>query len=104
MKAKAQDLDGLLRRRRQRRFLPPLLRRPGPAVNRTTRRPGDDQRSGQRPARAAARAAGRSARRAPGFIISKDGFILTNNHVVEDATKIEVSLYGDDDDASTTRR
>ena len=32
-----------------------------------------------------------------GFIISKDGFILTNNHVVEDATKIEVSLYGDDE-------
>jgi serine protease Do len=32
-----------------------------------------------------------------GFIISKDGFILTNNHVVEDATKIEVYLYGDDD-------
>ena len=35
-----------------------------------------------------------------GFIISKDGFILTNNHVVEDATKIEVSLFGDDDDVS----
>jgi len=32
-----------------------------------------------------------------GFIISKDGFILTNNHVVEDATKIQVSLFGDDD-------
>lgn len=32
-----------------------------------------------------------------GFIISKDGFILTNNHVVEDATKIQVSLYGDDE-------
>jgi serine protease Do len=31
-----------------------------------------------------------------GFIISKDGFILTNNHVVEDATKIEVGLYADD--------
>src|SRR3954467_3955450 len=31
-----------------------------------------------------------------GFIISKDGFILTNNHVVEDAPKIEVVLYGDD--------
>jgi serine protease Do len=33
-----------------------------------------------------------------GFIISKDGFILTNNHVVEDATKIEVMLYGEESD------
>jgi serine protease Do len=33
-----------------------------------------------------------------GFIISKDGLILTNNHVVEGATKIEVSLYGEDQD------
>jgi serine protease Do len=32
-----------------------------------------------------------------GFIISKDGLILTNNHVVEDATKIEVSLFADSD-------
>ncbi len=32
-----------------------------------------------------------------GFIIDKAGFILTNNHVVEGATKIEVSLYGEDD-------
>ena len=31
-----------------------------------------------------------------GFVISKDGLILTNNHVVEGATKIEVGLYGDD--------
>jgi serine protease Do len=30
-----------------------------------------------------------------GFIISKDGLILTNNHVVENAVKIEVSLYDD---------
>ena len=29
-----------------------------------------------------------------GFIIDKDGFILTNNHVVQDATKIEVKLAG----------
>ncbi len=35
-----------------------------------------------------------------GFIISKDGFILTNNHVVEDATKIQVSFYGDDADVT----
>ena len=33
-----------------------------------------------------------------GFIIDKAGFILTNNHVVEGANKIEVSLYGDDED------
>src|SRR5712671_2353504 len=33
-----------------------------------------------------------------GFIISKDGLILTNNHVIEDATKIEVSLFGDEED------
>src|SRR3954451_21297750 len=55
-----------------------------------------------------------SGRRAPkepttraagtGFIISKDGYILTNNHVVEDATKIEVVLFGDDPDMSYTAK
>ena len=33
-----------------------------------------------------------------GFIIDKSGLILTNNHVVEGATKIRVSLYGEDED------
>jgi len=30
-----------------------------------------------------------------GVIVDKTGFILTNNHVVEQATKIQVQLYGD---------
>jgi len=38
-----------------------------------------------------------------GFIIDKAGFILTNNHVVEDATKIEVGLYGEDDQVYQAR-
>ena len=33
-----------------------------------------------------------------GFVISKDGLILTNNHVVEGATKIEVGFFGEDGD------
>jgi serine protease Do len=33
-----------------------------------------------------------------GFIISEDGYILTNNHVIEGADKIRVNLEGDDND------
>ncbi len=55
--------------------------------------PGGRGGSGrQKPKEQTTRAAG------TGFIISKDGFILTNNHVVEDATKIEVAFYDDDND------
>ena len=50
--------------------------------------------AGRTPKEQTTRAAG------TGFIISKDGYILTNNHVVEDATKIEVSLYADEADVS----
>ncbi|MSO30722.1 MAG: Do family serine endopeptidase [Acidobacteria bacterium] len=53
---------------------------------------GGQRRQQQAPKEQIAVAAG------TGFIIDKAGFILTNNHVVEGATKIEVSLYGEDDD------
>ena len=33
-----------------------------------------------------------------GFVISKEGFILTNNHVVEGANKIEVNFLGEEND------
>ncbi len=49
------------------------------------------QQQQQRPREQVVQAAG------TGFIIDKSGLILTNNHVVEGATKIEVSLYGEDD-------
>ena len=32
-----------------------------------------------------------------GFVIDKSGLILTNNHVVEDATAIEIDFFGDED-------
>ena len=53
---------------------------------------GQGQGQGQAPREQETQAAG------TGFVISKDGYILTNNHVVEGATKIEVSLYGEDAD------
>jgi serine protease Do len=53
---------------------------------------GQGQQQRQRPRDQVVQAAG------TGFIIDKAGFILTNNHVVEGATKIEVSLYGEDSD------
>src|SRR5687767_631929 len=52
--------------------------------------PGQGQRP--QPREETVRAAG------TGFIIDKSGLILTNNHVIEGASKIEVSLYGEDED------
>jgi serine protease Do len=56
------------------------------------------QQQPQRPREQVVQAAG------TGFIIDKAGFILTNNHVVEGATKIEVSLYGEDADQEYAAR
>ena len=92
MTASGAGAVGLLRRRRRRcagRFPPPLLRQPGG---------GQDEQAAEDKASGAPPPAPReqtTVAAGTGFIISKDGLILTNNHVVEDATKIEVSLFGE---------
>src|SRR5262252_6597445 len=95
MKAKAQDLEGLFGGGDDffRRFFG------GPGGGQGQGQGGDDNQGTQRRRQREpiARAAG------TGFIISKDGFILTNNHVVEDATKIEVSLYLDDENTYSAK-
>jgi len=48
--------------------------------------------------RRAPRDEGRAA--GSGVLVDPRGYILTNNHVVEDATKIEVALYADEPDVS----
>ena len=53
--------------------------------------PDDEAHRNRRPREQVVQAAG------TGFIISKDGFILTNNHVIEGATRVMVSLYGEDE-------
>jgi serine protease Do len=53
-------------------------------------RPGAPQRQRQ-PREHLTQAAG------SGFIINKEGYILTNNHVVEGATKIEVQFFDEED-------
>ena len=61
--------------------------------------PNPNQRTPQqRPREQVVQAAG------TGFIIDKAGYILTNNHVVEGATKIAVSLYGGDGDQEYAAR
>ena len=56
------------------------------------RQPQPQQQPRQRPREQETQAAG------TGIVISKEGFILTNNHVVEGATKIEVNFLGEEND------
>ncbi len=52
--------------------------------------PPEEEQRGRRPAPE------RRLGFASGFIVTQDGYILTNNHVVEDATKLEVTLNDGD--------
>ncbi len=77
--------DRVLRRRRD---VPALLRR--------ARKPGSSP-TPQPPREETAEGAG------TGFVIDKAGLILTNNHVVEGATRIRVGFFGDDEGQLPTR-
>ncbi len=58
---------------------------------------GDQPPQGRQPREETMVAAG------TGFVIDQAGYILTNNHVVEDATNIEVTFFRDDDEAYEAR-
>ena len=59
---------------------------------------GNGRQQRQQPREQVVQAAG------TGFIIDKSGLILTNNHVVEGAQKIEVSLFGEEADQEYAAR
>src|SRR5262245_38869093 len=70
---------------------------PDDLLDRFFGQPRDPRRQGPQTPQTPRRAP-RTQAAGTGFIISRDGLILTNNHVVEDATKITVSLFGEDND------
>jgi serine protease Do len=95
MKARAQDLEGLFGGGGSDDFFRRFFGGPGGGQGQGQGQ-GDEDNGGNTRRRRQREPIQRAA--GSGFIISgREGFILTNNHVVEDATKIEVFLYTDDE-------